>query len=79
MEYHTGGDLSDRIAGCHDITPRTSFVKIIKQLSDALGGELISKGVVHRLILGLITYYLDRIMIDAHFDLDFGIAQQHAS
>ena len=68
MEYHTGGDLSDRIER-HDITPAQAL-KIIKQLSDALGMAH-SKGVVHRDIKP------DNVLFRAHNDdailTDFGI------
>lgn len=70
MEYHTGGDLSDRIER-HDITPAQAL-KIIKQLSDALGMAH-SKGVVHRDIKP------DNVLFRSHNDdailTDFGIAR----
>lgn len=70
MEYHTGGDLSERIDR-HDITP-TNALKITKQLSDALGLAH-SKGVVHRDIKP------DNVLFRAHNDdailTDFGIAR----
>lgn len=70
MEYHTGGDLSDRIER-HDITPAQAL-KITKQLADALGLAH-SKGVVHRDIKP------DNVLFRAHNDdailTDFGIAR----
>lgn len=70
MEYHTGGDLSERIDR-KDITP-TNALKITKQLADALGMAH-SKGVVHRDIKP------DNVLFRAHNDdailTDFGIAR----
>jgi len=70
MEYHTGGDLSDRIDR-QDITP-SQALKITKELSDALGLAH-SKGVVHRDIKP------DNVLFRSHNDdailTDFGIAR----
>lgn len=70
MEYHTGGDLSDRI-GRQDITPQQAL-KITKELADALGMAH-SRGVVHRDIKP------DNVLFRAHNDdailTDFGIAR----
>lgn len=70
MEYHTGGDLSERIDR-KDITP-TGALKITRQLADALGMAH-AKGVVHRDIKP------DNVLFRAHNDdailTDFGIAR----
>ena len=70
MEYHTGGDLSERIDR-QDITP-SSALKIIRQLADALGLAH-TRGVVHRDIKP------DNVLFRAHNDdailTDFGIAR----
>lgn len=70
MEYHTGGDLSDRIDR-QDITPQQAL-KITKELADALGMAH-SRGVVHRDIKP------DNVLFRAHNDdailTDFGIAR----
>ncbi|PTQ87885.1 serine/threonine protein kinase [Agitococcus lubricus] len=70
MEYHTGGDLSERIDR-QDITPNNAL-RITKQLADALGLAH-SKGVVHRDIKP------DNVLFRAHNDdailTDFGIAR----
>ncbi len=70
MEYHTGGDLSDKIDRL-DLTPPESL-KITKELADALGLAH-SKGVVHRDIKP------DNVLFRAHNNdailTDFGIAR----
>lgn len=70
MEYHTGGDLSEKIDRL-DLTPPESL-KIIKELADALGLAH-SKGVVHRDIKP------DNVLFRAHNNdailTDFGIAR----
>jgi serine/threonine protein kinase len=70
MEYHTGGDLSERIDRL-DLTP-TEALKITKELADALGMAH-AKGVVHRDIKP------DNVLFRAHNNdailTDFGIAR----
>ena len=70
MEYHTGGDLSSRIAN-GGLTPYESL-RITRQLADALGLAH-SRGVVHRDIKP------DNVLFRAHNDdailTDFGIAR----